>query len=605
MFARTPTWKVRSLAPWLLASLLLMTACRPVPPSPKPAEPAATPGGAAPAGQVAPGSAPTAPAPTVAAAGVVATTAPAPASTAEPKRGGIMVIAAREDPPGNWDPMFQSSISLSYVASSIFGDGSIVRSCPEDLYKVCPALAESWEHNADFTEWTFRVRDGVFWHDGVQLTADEIKWWLDLAYNGVKVGDKTRPPARFKSNLGQITSTEVVDGNKVRIKLAVPTPYYLDLLASRNVQIANPKHLMADRIAAGEVMIGPADVGLIGLGPFKFVKADKGSVVQVRRFDKYWEKDAQGRQLPFLDGIDFPIITDYSAVLAAFRAGRLDGGTRGGGFTLLPDQIESLQKTFGDQVWFAAIGGQRQVLWFNVEKEGPLQDVRVRKAISLWLDKREGLQAIEGGNGLLTTLLDPRSPWPSPDWKTWPGYNEATRDADKAEAKRLMADASYANGFDIPLFGETPWADRYEWIQGNLAGLGVRVKLDLVDIPTYNDRSLRKDYAMQSSKGATITFPEGLSSLVNASSVANNAYPVHDDPKVIDLFNRFNTARDNDERVQMYRDLEKYILVDQVYGVPMYDETQTTPYRSYVKGLPVPPEDITANLSFATTWLDK
>jgi ABC-type transport system substrate-binding protein len=92
---------------------------------------------------------------------------------------------------------------------------------------------------------------------------------------------------------------------------------------------------------------------------------------------------------------------------------------------------------------------------------------------------------------------------------------------------------------------------------------------------------------------------------VNASSVANNAYPVHDDPKVIDLFNRFNTARDNDERVQMYRDLEKYILVDQVYGVPMYDETQTTPYRSYVKGLPVPPEDITANLSFATTWLDK
>jgi peptide/nickel transport system substrate-binding protein len=298
-------------------------------------------------------------------------------------------------------------------------------------------------------------------------------------------------------------------------------------------------------------------------------------------------------------------MNDFSAVLAAFRAGRLDGGTRGGGFTLLPDQIDSLQKVLGDQVWFAAIGGARQVLWFNTQKEGPLQDVRVRKAISLWLDKREGLQAIEGGNGALTTLLDPRSPWPNPDWKTWPGYNEATRAADKAEAKRLMAEAGYANGFDVPLFGQTSWAGRYEWIQGNLAALGVRVKLDLVDNATYNDRSFRKDFTMQSSKGATITFPEGLSTIMNASSVANNTFAVHDDPKIIDLFNRFNGARNNEERVQVFRELERYVLLEQVYGVPMYDEMQTTPYRSYVKGMQVPPEDITANLSFATAWLDK
>jgi len=528
-----------------------------------------------------------------------------PVTTAEPKRGGIMLLATREDPPANWDPMYQTSISLLHVGISIFGDGNLVRSCPDDIYKVCPALAESWEHNQDFTQFTFKIRDGVFWHDGVQLTADDIKWWLDLAYNGAKVGDKTRPPARYKVNLGQIKSTEIVDRNKVRITLGVSTPYYLDLLASRNVLIAHPRHLMADRIAAGEVNIGPADVGMVALGPFKFDKADKGSVVQVRRFDKYWEKDAQGRPLPYLDGIDFPIMNDFSAVLAAFRAGRLDGGTRGGGFTLLPDQIESLQKSFGDKVWFAAIGGQRQVLWFNVEKEGPLQDVRVRKAISLWLDKREGLQAVEGGNGALTTILDPRSPWPNPDWKTWPGYNEATREADKTEAKRLLADAGYANGFDVPLFGQTSWSGRYEWIQGNLAGLGVRVKLDLVDVATYNDRSFRKDFTMQSAKGATITLPEGLSAIMNATSVANNTYAIHDDPKVIELFTRFNGARTNEERAQTFRELERYFLLEQVYGVPMYDETQTTPYRSYVKGMQVPPEDITANLSFATVWLDK
>ena len=71
------------------------------------------------------------------------------------------------------------------------------------------------------------------------------------------------------------------------------------------------------------------------------------------------------------------------------------------------------------------------------------------------------------------------------------------------------------------------------------------------------------------------------------------------------VLDRFNGARTNDERAQTFRELERYVLLEQVYGVPMYDETQTTPYRSYVKGMPVPPEDITANLSFATVWLDK
>jgi hypothetical protein len=71
------------------------------------------------------------------------------------------------------------------------------------------------------------------------------------------------------------------------------------------------------------------------------------------------------------------------------------------------------------------------------------------------------------------------------------------------------------------------------------------------------------------------------------------------------MFKQFDNAKSTEDRIKIYRELEKYVLVEQVYGVPMYDETQTTPYRSHLKGMQVPPEDITANLSFATTWLDK
>jgi hypothetical protein len=60
-----------------------------------------------------------------------------------------------------------------------------------------------------------------------------------------------------------------------------------------------------------------------------------------------------------------------------------------------------------------------------------------------------------------------------------------------------------------------------------------------------------------------------------------------------------------DDRLQIYRELEKYVLLDQVYGVVLYDQVQTIPFRAHLKGVPVPQEDITADLSYATAWLDK
>jgi ABC-type transport system substrate-binding protein len=274
----------------LLLTLALSLACRPVPPTPKepaaaPAQPAAKDPAAAPKAPEPPATDPRQAAPTVAPDTAI-------------KTGGIAVIANREDPPASWDPMFQTSISLGHVSGSVFGDGTLVRPCRDDLYKVCPALAESWETNPDFTQWTFKLRDGVVWHDGTKLTAEDIAFWVDLAYNGAKAADKSRPVARFKAYFGPLDKVEAMDERTVRFNLKSPTPSFLDLIASRNVQIAHPRHLMAPKIAAGEVMVSPADVGYVALGPFKVDKIEKGSVVSVRKFDKYWEKDLEGRQLP-------------------------------------------------------------------------------------------------------------------------------------------------------------------------------------------------------------------------------------------------------------------------------------------------------------------
>jgi peptide/nickel transport system substrate-binding protein len=527
------------------------------------------------------------------------------AGEGQPKYGGIAVIANRADAPGSWDSMLTSTITLTHVSLGVYGEANLVRRCREDIYKLCPSLAESWEPSSDFTQWTFKIRDGVLWHDGTPFTAADVKFWADLAYNGAKVGDKTRPPALFKAELGDLKSVEVMDGNRVRFNLGGPIPYYPDLLSRPPVTIAHPRHLMEPRIQQGEVMIGPADVGWVGLGPFKMVKHDKGSVIELRRFDQYWEKDSAGRQLPYLDGIDFPIISDPSSMVAAFRSGRLDGGARGVGFGILPDQRASIEQSLKDQVQFVNIAAYRWAFHFNTVMASPFQDVRVRKAISLWLDRRAGIQAALGGSGTMSSIMSPTSPWPSPDWATWPGFNESTREQDRAEAKRLLASAGYGSGLEMMLMCRPVWAQACEWLQGDLAGLGVQVKFNLLDDATWNQQQRStSDWHMQQA-AFTDLIPEALERQLARASVSPNAAPKHEDDRVPEMFARFRQVKTPDERLQVAREIEKYVLQDQVYSIVTFNELQVLPYRSYVKGLFAPPEELGHNVDFATVWLDK
>src|SRR5207249_3383744 len=117
--------------------------------------------------------------------------------------------------------------------------------------------------------------------------------------------------------------------------------------------IQHPKHLMQPAIDKGQVNVTPQEIGYVGAGPFKVQNYEKGSVLQLRRFDGYWEKDEKSRRLPFMDGIDYIIFSDPAAMDAAFRTGRLDGGARGAGYTLTKERRDAYRQSLGDKVWFA------------------------------------------------------------------------------------------------------------------------------------------------------------------------------------------------------------------------------------------------------------
>jgi ABC-type transport system substrate-binding protein len=116
----------------------------------------------------------------------------------------------------------------------------------------------------------------------------------------------------------------------VRITFGQRNPYFLEILANPRFKIAHPRHLMQPRIDRGEVDVTPLDIGLVGVGPFVLERYEKGSLVRVRRFERYWERDAAGNSLPYLDRIDYVIMPDPFTMDVAFRTGSLVvGGHQG------------------------------------------------------------------------------------------------------------------------------------------------------------------------------------------------------------------------------------------------------------------------------------
>ena len=106
----------------------------------------------------------------------------------------------------------------------------------------------------------------------------------------------------FKGDLGDVRRVEVLPGNRLRVTLGQRSRLYPNVLSNPRLKVGHPKHLMEQRIQQGEVNVAPLDVGVVGTGPFRLAEYERDSVVRLRRFEAYWEKDAGANRLPYLEG---------------------------------------------------------------------------------------------------------------------------------------------------------------------------------------------------------------------------------------------------------------------------------------------------------------
>lgn len=371
---------------------------------------------------------------------------PAPVA---PNRGGRLVVAA-DGEPANLNPAIVASNGVFFIASKV------IEPLAEQVYVdaqypdgLKPLLAQSWTGSDDGLSVTFKLREGVSWHDGKPFTS------ADVAFSAIEVWKKLQNLGR--SVFKNLESVDTPDAQTAIFRFAQPTPFQLIRNALPVVTSVLPKHLYEGT----DIAKNPANEKLVGTGPFIYGEHKPGEYYLLKRNENYWDKSA-----PALDEIIYQILPDRAAAGNALEADQIQLAA----FSAVPlSDLERISKVPGLKVYadgYEALTYQLTVEINHRRKE--LADLKVRQAIAHAIDKEFVVKTIFLGFDTPATGPVPAfdKTFYEPDTKQYP--------FDLAKAESLLDEAGYKKGAD-----------------------GVRFKLKLLPAPFFNETKQFGDYLRQ------------------------------------------------------------------------------------------------------------
>ena len=345
-----------------------------------------------------------------------------------------------------------------------------------------------------------------------------------------------------------VKSIETLDRNTVAFRLHYPSASFLSLLARPDTFIYAKKYLDQDPNYYKQ--------RTVGTGPFKLKNYVRGSHIEMERNPEYWKKG-----LPYLDGVTYSIIKDTSARAKALRSGRVDAELR----FLPPMEVEAIQAQMGDQ---AVVQAPQNIgnfgVTINVDKK-PFDDERVRKALSLAFDRYEALSILRP----ITTfdavggMMQPGSRWSlsEEELQAFPGFGR-DYEANLKEAKRLMAEAGYPNGFKTVLTNRNiklPYIDLGVYIISKWKQIGVEAEHKLEESATWSKTRVTRDFDLLIDPyGGVIGDPDEM--LVRFTTDASANHGRFSDPVVDDLFQQQAREMNEQKRIQLVKEIDKRLL---------------------------------------------
>ena len=505
------------------------------------------------------------------------------------KSGGVLRMYHRDNPP-TLSILESSTNSTVIPMMSVFNnlvvyDQTVAQNSPQS---IVPDLAKSWAWDADAKHLTFKLQEGVKWHDGKPFTSKDVVCTFDLLTG--KGEDKLRanPRKTWYTNVDRVTA----DGEyEVTIHLHRPQPSLLSLLASGYSPIY-PCH-----VPAAQMRTKP-----IGTGPFKFVEFKQNEGLKVTRNTDYWKKGK-----PYLDGIDFTIVPNRGTAMLSFVSGRFD--------IVFPWEVTiPLLKDIKTQLPTA----QCQVTSMNnstnliLNRDAPpFDNPDLRLALNLAIDRKAFVDILNQGDAELGGTMQPPTDgvWglPKEIFTSVPGYGPDVA-KNREQARALMKKAGYGPDKHLALKVSTRGISLYKdpavILAGQLKEIWIDADVEIIETAQWFTKIGRKQYSVGlNTTGNGVDDPDQ-NYFENFSCKSDRNYTGYCNPEIEKLMEKQSAMTDMAERKKVVWEIDKELLEDNARPVIMWNRAAIC-MHPYVKGYVANVNSVYNGFRYEDVWLDK
>lgn len=485
------------------------------------------------------------------------------ADSGEPQHGGTLNLSLGPDFI-TFHPYFDVSTAQF---KPIFFEAPIRISDSGDFE---PWLAESWEESADGLSLTLHMRPGIMFHNGREMTADDVVWTVGHAMN-------TEFGHHLSDRFIRTTGAEKIDDYTIQINYSEPGPK-LDALATMQIF---PQEALEN-----------LETFPVGTGPFKFVEWVPGDQVVAEKFEDYWQEG-----LPYLDRVIIKPIPDEQSRMLNLLAGSIDA-LRG---VPLADK-GLLEQADGITVSSSPPGFFFYAFIININEE-PFDNTLVRQAMNYALDREK--IAATAFHGAEIPVLEP---YPATSWAYSPELADYyTFDLEKA--KSLLVEAGYPDGFKTSMLirgPSGPYLDQAQVYQQDLAQIGIDMELLPTELAEYFTLLIGSEFAIAShGTGDATVDPSGLFEGAACCRPFRNFFGITDNttwfPEYKELIDAGRVAQDQDERKALYQQALQ-IQMEQGWNIPTAWRQEIFAYHNDVHGFRT---DMAGLIWLNETWLSK
>ena len=424
--------------------------------------------------------------------------------------------------------------------------------------KIVPSLAEDWDISGDGLEYTFHLRQGVKFQNGNDFTAEDVVYTFNrlLTVQGgvnTELLDQVKGAAELiEGSADTLEGVEAVDDYTVKVTLKEPFAAFLSCLTAPGLSIYDSE---ATEAAGDQFGMDPAVT--VGTGPFKFAGWTFNDQLVLEKNEDYW------KGAPELPGVVIKIIPDTETQTRMFESGELDLID----LDFVTDAADRFLETYPDQiVQGPRVGITYFTMNFNIE---PFQDVKVRQAVQMAIDRQAILDALYGGRGQVEHGIYPFGLIGFNDGKNKISY-------DPEGAKALLTEAGYGSGFTMELAADASASDTVtmalEIIKEQLAEAGIHAEIKNYDESTWLEtRKAGELGSFMSTWTADFNDPENFIYTFfgneEKTRIRSINYP---DTAVMSRVSKARGIVNEDERLAEYQALEEKLIHEDAAWVPMY-----------------------------------